>query len=89
MDYRNLHSGLFCAFLKLLPYFTSTPSKFTFDRFARSFADLGISIDLKSADKELKVVMPEKSKAFDTAFAKKLVITFQLSKTQSGHISLK
>ena len=33
--------------------------------------DLGISIDLKSADKELKAVMPEKSKTYVTAFTKK------------------
>ena len=34
-------------------------------------ADLGTSIDLKSADKELKAVTPEKSKACVTAFTKK------------------
>ena len=39
--------------------------------------DLGISIDLKSADKEIKAVMPEKSKNCVTAFNKKLVTTFQ------------
>jgi len=48
-----------------------------------------MSLDSKSADKELKVVMPEKSKACVSAFTKKLVTTFQLSRTKSGHISLK
>ena len=32
--------------------------------------DLGMSLDLKSADKELKVVTPERRKACVTAFAK-------------------
>ena len=40
--------------------------------------DLGTSIDLKSADKELKAVTPEKSKTCVTAFTKKLVTTLQL-----------
>ena len=35
-------------------------------------ADLGMSLDSKSADKELKVVKPEKSKSCVTAFTKKL-----------------
>ena len=52
-------------------------------------ADLGMSLDSKSADKELKAVTPEKSKSCVTAFTKKLVTTFQLSRTRSGHISLK
>ena len=52
-------------------------------------ADLGISIDLKSDDKELKVVMPEQSKTCVTTFTKKLVSTFQLSRTRSGHYFLK
>ena len=54
-----------------------------------SKADLGMSLDSKSADKELKVVTPEKSKSCVTAFKKKLVTTFQLSRTRSGHIFLK
>ena len=52
-------------------------------------ADLGISIDLKSADKELKAVTSEKSKTCVTAFTKKLVTTFQLSITKKGHFFLK
>ena len=51
--------------------------------------DLGESLDSKSAEKELKAVTPEKSKSCVTAFTKKLVTTFQLSRTRSGHISLK
>ena len=43
-----------------------------------SHPDLGISIDLKSADKEVKAVTPEKSKTCVTAFTKKLVTTLQL-----------
>ena len=54
-----------------------------------SKADLGISIDLKSADKELKAVTPEKSKTCVTAFTKKLVTALQLSRTRSAYISLK
>ena len=54
-----------------------------------SSTDLGMSLDSKSADKELKVVTLEKSKSCVTAFTKKLEITFQLSRTRSGHISLK
>ena len=50
--------------------------------------DLGICINLKSADKELKAVTPEKSKTCATAFTKKLVTTFQLSKARSGHFFL-
>ena len=53
------------------------------------YSDLGISIDLKSADKELKAVTPEKSKTCVTAFTKKLVTTFQLSRTRLGHFFLK
>ena len=41
-------------------------------------SDLGTSIDLKSADKEMKAVTPEKSKTCVTAFTKKLVTTLQL-----------
>ena len=52
-------------------------------------ADLGISINLKSADKELKAVTPEKSKTSVTAFIKMLVTTFQLSRTRKGHFFLK
>ena len=52
-------------------------------------ADLGMSLDSKSANKELKVVTPEKNKSFVAAFTKKLVTTFQLSRTRGGHISLK
>ena len=52
-------------------------------------ADLGTSIDLKSADKELKAVTPEKSKTCVTAFTKKLVTNFQLSRTRLGHFFLK
>ena len=51
-------------------------------------ADLGTSIDLKSADKELKAVTPEKRKACIPAFSKELVTTLRLSRTRSGHISL-
>ena len=51
--------------------------------------DLGMSLDSKSDDKELKEVTPEKSKTCVTAFTKKLVATFQLSRTRCGHISLK
>ena len=40
--------------------------------------DLGISLDSKLADKELKAVTPEKSKSCATAFIKKFVTTFQL-----------
>ena len=47
--------------------------------------DLGISIDSKSADKELKLLTPEKGKTCVTGFTKKLVTTFQLSKTRCGH----
>ena len=36
--------------------------------------DLGMSLDLKSADKELKAVTPEKGKTYVTAFAKKWVM---------------
>ena len=50
---------------------------------------LGTSIDLESADKELKAVTPEKSKTCVTAFTKKLVTTFQLSRTRSCHFFLK
>ena len=52
-------------------------------------ADLGMSLDLKSANIELKAVTSEKSKSYVTAFTKKLVTTFQVSRTRSGHISLK
>ena len=43
-------------------------------------ADLGMNLDSKSADKELKAVTPEKSKSFVTTFTKKLVTTFQISR---------
>ena len=46
--------------------------------------DLDMSIESKSADKELKAVTSEKSKSCATAFTKKLLITFQLSRTRSG-----
>ena len=52
-------------------------------------SDLGMSLDSKSADKDLKAVTPEKCKVCITAFTKKLVTIFQLSKTRSDHISLK
>ena len=52
-------------------------------------AGLGTSIDLGSADKELKAVTPEKSKTCVTAFTKTLVTTFQLSRTRSCHFFLK
>ena len=52
-------------------------------------SDLGLSLDSKSADKELKTVTPEKSKTCVAALTKKLVTTFQLSKTKSGHFFLK
>ena len=55
--------------------FYSQPENHTHSYFA---ADLGTSIDLKSADKELKAVTPEKSKTCVTAFTKKLVTTLQL-----------
>ena len=48
------------------------------ERNCRICTDLGTSIDLKSSDKELKAVTPEKSKACVTAFTKKLVTTLQL-----------
>ena len=51
--------------------------------------DLGISINLKSADKDLKAVTPEKSKTCVTAFIKRLVTNFQLSRTRKGHFFLK
>ena len=41
-------------------------------------SDLGMSLDSKSTDKDLKAVMAEKSKAY--------VTTIQLSRTRSGHI---
>ena len=50
--------------------------------------DLGLSPDSKTAEKELKVVTPEKSKAWVTAFTKSLVTTYQLRKTRSVHIIL-
>ena len=53
------------------------------------YADLGINIDLESANKELKAVTPEKSKTYVTAFTKKLVTTFQLSRSRSGHFFFK
>ena len=52
-------------------------------------ADLGMSLDSKSADKELKAVAPEKSKSGVTALTKKMVTTFKLSRTRKGHISLR
>jgi len=52
-------------------------------------SDLGLSLDSKSADKKLKAVTPEKSKACITAFTKNLITAFKLSTTRSGHISLK
>ena len=64
-----------CTFLNLL---IDTPS------------DLGIGIDLKSADKELKAVTPKNSKTCVIAFTKRLVTTFQqLSRTKNGHFFLK
>ena len=51
-------------------------------------ADLGMSLDLKSSDQDLKAVTPEKSKACTTAFTNKLVTTFKLSRTRSGHVLL-
>ena len=51
--------------------------------------DQGIIIDLKSADKELKAMTPEKSKTCVTAFIKRLVTNFQLSRTRKGHFFLK
>ena len=50
--------------------------------------DLGLSLESKSAEKELKATA-DKSKASVTTFTKKLVTTFQLPRTRSGHISLK
>ena len=52
-------------------------------------ADLGMNLDSKSADKELMAATLEKSKSCVIALTKKLVISFQLSRTKSGHISLK
>ena len=43
----------------------------------------------KSADNELKAVTPEKSKNCVTAFTKKLVTAFQLSRNRLGHFFLK
>ena len=51
--------------------------------------DLGTSINLKSSDKELKAVTPEKSKTCVTAFIKRLVTNFQLSRSRKGHFLLK
>ena len=48
--------------------------------------DLGMSLDSKSADKEIKALTSEKSKSCITAFTKKLVTTFQLSRSRSGHV---
>ena len=39
-------------------------------------SDLGTSIDLKSVDKEVKAVTPEKSKICVTAFIERLVTNF-------------
>jgi len=50
---------------------------------------LGISIDLKSADKELKAVTPEKRKTCVTVFTKKVVTAFQLSRTRKDQFFLK
>ena len=55
----------------------------------KSMPDLGISIDLKSADRKLKAVTPEKSKTCGTTFTKKLVTSFQLSGARKGHFFLK
>ena len=38
-------------------------------------SELSMSLDSKSADKELKAVTPEKSKAYVTTFTKMLVTT--------------
>ena len=66
-------------------------STFSYDRSVpwSTEPDLGTRIDLKSADKELKAVTPEKSKTCVTAFTKKLVTIFQLSRTRLGHFFLK
>ena len=61
--------GLLCFFLLFL---------FILNSNVHASPDLGTSIDLKSADKELKAVTPEKSKTCVTAFTKKLVTTLQL-----------
>ena len=52
-------------------------------------SDLGLSFDSKSANKEVEVVTPEKSKACITTFTKKMVTTFLLLKNRRGHISQK
>ena len=57
--------------------------------FEAPWSDLGISIDLKSADKDLKAMTSEKSKTCVTAFTKKLVTIFQLSRPRKGHFFLK
>ena len=62
---------------------------FSFLYVTTSDPELGISIDSKSADKELKAVTPEKSKTRVTTFTKKLVTIFQLSRTRLGHFFLK
>ena len=46
--------------------------------------DLGINIDSKSADKQLKAMMPEKSKTRVTAFTKKVGNYFPVFKNQKG-----
>ena len=51
--------------------------------------DQGTSINLKSSDKELKAVTPEKSKTCVTAFIKRLVTNFQLSRSRKGHFLIK
>ena len=45
-------------------------------------ADLGISLDSNSADKELKAVTPEKSKACLIAFTKKVGNNLPVVKNQ-------
>ena len=56
--------------------FRGLPTIFT------SNSDLGLSLDSKSADKELKVATPEKSKACITAFTKKVGNNFPVTKNQ-------
>ena len=48
------------------------------NKHAGSNTDLDLSLDLRSADKDLKAVTPDKSKACVTTFTKNLVTKYQL-----------
>ena len=55
---------------------------------ASYWAEGGLSLDSRSADKEKKALTPEKSKAFVLPLPKKLEPKYQLLTTRSGRISL-